>query len=98
MGDHVKVSRNIRNRASPLYSVVSESEEGPETLYDEVQVPGAPSSLTLRKSSLGLGRKYLHHYDHYREKKDDSDMDIDQIKNWMLENRIDCVKYNYSLE
>jgi hypothetical protein len=49
-------------------------------------------------TSVGQGRKYSNHVKIYNRKNNNSDMDIERIKEWMTNNRIDCVKYNYSLE
>ena len=67
MGDHVKVSRLIQTKPSPIYSVRSESDEDKtETIYDTVQVSGGPSV----KKTNSMGRKYANHLNSYNLHRD----------------------------
>ena len=81
-------------KTSPIYSVGIESED--EADSDSYQRVARPADLHLIKE--GQGSKYCNHVTMYNRVNNQSDMEIDQIKQWMVDNRIDCTKYNYSLE
>ena len=83
-------------KASPIYSVGSESEE--EADSDILYYKRVARPAELHQIQEGQGSKYKNHDLAYNRINNNSDMEIDHIKDWMVNNRIDCTKYNYSLE